>query len=81
MKTYPVLHDDVGECGGVVSRILNLTTRWRWVVNFMPRQLYSRRMSPWYPLGRRLGGPQSRCRCGTEKDSFPCPAGNRSPVG
>jgi hypothetical protein len=30
------------------------------VVSFTPLPLYPRGMSPWYPLGRRLGGPQSR---------------------
>jgi hypothetical protein len=29
------------------------------VVNFMPRLLYPQGKSPWYQLGRRLGGPQS----------------------
>jgi hypothetical protein len=40
---------------------LDLATRWRWVVSFTPRPLYSQ-----YPLGRRLGGPMSRsgrCPC------------------
>jgi hypothetical protein len=30
------------------------------VVSFTPRPLYSQGKSPWYPLDRRLGGPQSR---------------------
>jgi hypothetical protein len=30
------------------------------VVSFMLRPLYSHRKRPWYPLDRRLGGPQSR---------------------
>jgi len=30
--------------------------------------------SPWYPLDRRLGGPQSQSRCsGEEKNSQPLP--------
>jgi hypothetical protein len=29
----------------------------------MPLPLYPRRKSPWYPLDRRLGGPQSRSGC------------------
>jgi hypothetical protein len=40
------------------SRILNPGTRWRWMVNFTPRPLYSQGKSPRYPLDRRLGGPQ-----------------------
>jgi hypothetical protein len=39
--------------------ILDLVTRWRWVVSFTPR----------YSLDRRLGGPQSRSgRCGEVKN-------------
>jgi hypothetical protein len=30
------------------------------VVSFTPRPLYSQGNSPWYPLDRSLGGPQSR---------------------
>jgi len=30
------------------------------VVSFTPRPLYLQGKSPWYPLDRRLGGPQSR---------------------
>jgi len=29
--------------------------------------------SPWYPLDRRLGGPQSRSGSGDEKNSQPPP--------
>jgi len=29
------------------------------VVSFTPWSLYSQGKSPWYPLDRRLGGPQS----------------------
>jgi hypothetical protein len=31
------------------------------VASFTPRRLYSQGKSPWYPLDRSLGGPQSRC--------------------
>jgi hypothetical protein len=55
-----------------VPRILGLGTRWRWVVGFTPRPLYPQGRSPWYPLYRRLGGPQSRSgRGGEEKNSQP----------
>jgi hypothetical protein len=67
MKTY---------CGsgGIGPRILNLGTRWKWVVSFTPRPLYPQRKSPWYLLDRRLGGSQSRCgRGGEEKNSQPPP--------
>jgi hypothetical protein len=40
----------------------------------MPRPLYPQGYSPWYPLDRRLGGPQSRFgRGGEEKNSQPLP--------
>jgi hypothetical protein len=44
------------------------------VVSFTLRPLHSQGNSPWYPLDRRLGGPQSRSgRGGEEKDSQPPP--------
>jgi hypothetical protein len=43
------------ETGGMVPRILDLGTRWRWVVSFTPLPLYPQGKSPWYPLDRRLG--------------------------
>jgi len=42
--------------------ILNLGTRWRWVVNST-----SSENNPQYPLVRRLGGPQGWSRHGKEK--------------
>jgi hypothetical protein len=38
--------------GGVAPHILNLGTRWRWVVSFTPRLLYPQRKSPWCPLDK-----------------------------
>jgi hypothetical protein len=32
------------------STVIDLGTRWRWVVRFTPRPLYSRRKSHWYRL-------------------------------
>jgi hypothetical protein len=44
------------------------------VVSFTARPLYPQRKSPWYPLDRKLGGPQSRSgRGGEEKNSQPPP--------
>jgi len=64
MKTYC-------ECGGITPRILNLGTRWRWVVSFTPQPLYPWGKSPWYPLDRRLGGPYSQSgRGGEEKKKY-----------
>jgi hypothetical protein len=46
------------------STIFYFDTRWSRVVSVTPRSLY-----PWYPLDRRLVGPQSRPgRCGEEKN-------------
>jgi hypothetical protein len=42
------------------------------VVSFTPGSLYHQGNSLWYPLGRRLGGPQSCSGCGgEEKNSQP----------
>jgi hypothetical protein len=44
------------------------------VVSFTPRPLYPQGKRPWYPLDRKLGGPQSRSgRGGEEKNSQPPP--------
>jgi hypothetical protein len=60
--------------GGTALSILDLGTRWRWVVSFTTRPLYPQRKSLWYPLDRRLGGPQSRPGYGgEEKNSQPLP--------
>jgi hypothetical protein len=60
------------ENGSISPRILDLGTRWRWVVSFMSQPLYPQEKGPWYPLDRRLGGPQSRSgRGGEEKNSQP----------
>jgi hypothetical protein len=60
------------------STILNLGTRWRWVVNFTPRPLYSQGKSPRYRLGRRLGG--FRIRSGSCGERSVTPARNRAPI-
>jgi hypothetical protein len=60
--------------GGIAPRILDVGTRWRLVVSFTSRPLYPQGKSPWYPLSRRLGWPQSRSgRDGEEKNSHPLP--------
>jgi hypothetical protein len=60
--------------GGIARRILYLGTRWKWVVIFAPRQLYPQEKSPWYPLDRRLGGPQRRSGCGGEEENSQPPS-------
>jgi hypothetical protein len=59
--------------GGTAQHILNLGTRWRWVVSFTPRAFHPRRKNPRYPLNRRLGGPQSRSESGGEEKKSLCP--------
>jgi hypothetical protein len=44
---------------GYSSTILDLGTIWIRVVTFTPRPLYPWGNHPWYPLNKRLGGPQS----------------------
>jgi hypothetical protein len=54
--------------------ILDLGTRWRWMVSFTPLSLYLREKRPQYPIYMRLGGPQSRPRsCGGETNLLPLP--------
>jgi len=40
--------------GGIAQRILDVGTRWRWVVSFTPRPLYHQWKNPRYRLDRRL---------------------------
>jgi hypothetical protein len=59
---------------GIAPHILDFGTRWRWVASFTPRPLYSQGKTPWYPLDRTLGGPQSRSGYGgKDKNSQPLP--------
>jgi hypothetical protein len=60
MKAY-------GGSGGIAQRILDLGTRWEWVVNFTHRQHYPQGKRPWYPLNRSLGEPHGRSGCGGEE--------------
>jgi hypothetical protein len=68
MKTY-------WESGDTAPRILDLDTRWRWVVGYTPSPLYFQEKSPWYPLDRRLGGSKSRSGCGGEERNTQLPPG------
>jgi hypothetical protein len=64
----------------IIPCIIDLGTRLRWVLSFMPRPLYPQGKSPWYPLDRRLGGTQRRSgRGGEEKNSHPLP-GLKPPI-
>jgi hypothetical protein len=60
--------------GGIAPRILDLGIRWRWTISFKSRPLYPQEKSRWYPLDRRLDGPQSQSgRGGEVKNSQPLP--------
>jgi hypothetical protein len=46
-------HEGILGGGGIALHILDLVTRWRWVVSFTPGPLYPQVKRPWYPLVRR----------------------------
>jgi hypothetical protein len=45
---------------GIAPRILDLRTRWKWVVSFTLQPLYTLCKSPRNPLDRSLGVPQNK---------------------
>jgi hypothetical protein len=45
--------------GGIATRILDLGTRWRWVVSFTHLPPYPQGKSLWYPLDGRLVAPRA----------------------
>jgi hypothetical protein len=45
----------------------------------MPQPLYPQGKSPWYPLDRRLGGPQSWSGRGAEEKNIPNPCQDSNP--
>jgi hypothetical protein len=62
------------ESGGIAPHILDLDTRWGWVVGFMLQLLYHQGKSPQYTFDRRLWRPQSQPQHdGEEKNSQPLP--------
>jgi hypothetical protein len=70
-------HHAMKAFGGVEVQLhsfFDLGIRWRWLVSFTHRPLYPQVKNPWYPLNKRLGGPQSRSGWGgEEKNSQPPP--------
>jgi hypothetical protein len=59
------------------STILYLGTGFRRVVSVTPLSFYPRGKSPWYPLDRRLGGPQSWTgHCWVKKKTYLSPESN-----
>jgi len=53
-------HEGIQDEWRYSSTILNLSTRWRRVVNLTSQPLYPWEKSPQHPLNRRLGGLQSQ---------------------
>jgi hypothetical protein len=53
-----------------LQAFFDLDTRWRWVVSFTPWPLYPQWKSPWYPVDRRLDGPQNRPGRGGEDKNY-----------
>jgi hypothetical protein len=56
--------------GSIAPYILDLNIRWRCVISFTSWLLHPQGKSPWYPLDRRLGGPQSWSGCSGEEINF-----------
>jgi hypothetical protein len=66
--------------GGIVPRILNLGTGWRWVVSFTLRPLYARKNSRCLWIGCWMGPRASLYAVTKRKASCPIPTGNRTLV-
>jgi hypothetical protein len=64
----------------IAELILHLGSRWIWVVSFTFRPLYTQGNSPWYPLDRMLGGPQSQSGHGCEEKNFQPLPGLEPPI-
>jgi hypothetical protein len=64
-------HEGVLGSGGIAPCILDLGTRWRWVVSFMPRSLYPQGKSPWYSLDRRWWGERFQAPTGARTPDYP----------
>jgi hypothetical protein len=54
------------------SRVMNLGTRWRWVVSFEPPDALTPGNEPPVPIDMRLGGPHSLYGGCREEKSLPC---------
>jgi hypothetical protein len=61
-----------------ISTILDLRTRWRWVVIFTPRPIYARGNSPWYPFYGLDGPPNQAESCKVEKYTYLATVGNQT---
>jgi hypothetical protein len=66
--------------GGTSPRILDLGTKWKWMVSFTPQPFYPQGKSPCYPLDRRLGGLQIRSGRGGEEKNSQLLSGLKPPI-
>jgi hypothetical protein len=65
------------ESGGIAPHILNLSTRWRWSVSFMPQPLCPWGKSPQHPLEGGWVGPRANVDAvAKRRNPFVAPAWN-----
>jgi hypothetical protein len=78
-KVFPVCFmKECRESGYIALLILNLTTKWGWLVSFMPQSLILQGINSWYPWKRGLDGPQSQSGCFSEEKKSLVPAQNHT---
>jgi hypothetical protein len=56
---YELWHEDLCGSGGIAPIILDLDTRWRWLVSFSSQPLYSMGKRPLYPWIGAWVGPRT----------------------
>jgi hypothetical protein len=66
--------------GGIAPRILDLGTRWRWVVGFTPRPLHSQGKILCYPLDREGGWAPEPIWTRWRRETFPALPGLELPI-
>jgi hypothetical protein len=60
-----------------ILHVLNLSTKWKWVVSFMNRPHFTpEELSP-YPLGKKMAEPQGRCELKTQQEKIVVPSLDR----
>jgi hypothetical protein len=65
--------------GCIAPRLLDLGTRWRWVVSFTPRSLYPRGKHSLIPTGLEAGWAPEPVWTRWWGKKFPSPTGTRTP--
>jgi len=78
MSNYAPLYEDVGGNGGVAPLILNVGARWRWMVSFTHRPLYSGERASHILCVRSRAGPRANLDVTENRHiSCPCQESNR----